>query len=69
MHFGNMLVLICLNRPLCSHGGGKLEIVPAVCKSHEDRDDPFFAQPGIWPSSLPASTTHLFLVHFSQSVD
>lgn len=68
MHFGNMLVLICLKLPLCCCTGCKLEIIPVICKSYQEEDDPFFSRLGIWPPSLPASTTHLFFVHFSSSV-
>lgn len=67
MHFGNTLGLICLELSLCCCAGCELEIMPGVCKSYQEEDDPFLSQLGIWLPSFPASTTHLFFVRFSSS--
>lgn len=55
MHFGNMLVLICLDFTLCSWPVYESNIILAVCKSYKDEYDAFFSQRGICPRIPPPS--------------
>lgn len=53
MHFGNMLVLRCLDLVLCDCMVCESEIILAVCKPYEDEYDPFFSQLDICPRIPP----------------